>query len=124
MSELKPWLKLIYGRPGRLLIGALLMLAALLSGLGLLALSGWFITETALVGVLLAASLPATINLYVPGGGIRFCGVSHCVALCRAVVQPRYGVEVANGYTRGTVSQAGLCRAWPTARTNGRSVAF
>jgi len=80
MSELKPWLTLIYQRPGRLFIGALLMLAALLSGLGLLALSGWFITETALVGVLLAASLPATINLYVPGGGIRFFAVSRTVS--------------------------------------------
>ncbi|MGO1461058.1 MAG: thiol reductant ABC exporter subunit CydC [Marinobacter sp.] len=80
MSELTPWLKLICARPGRLLIGALLMLAALLSGLGLLALSGWFITETALVGVLLAASLPATINLYVPGGGIRFFAVSRTVS--------------------------------------------
>ena len=80
MSELKPWLKLIYARPGRLFIGSLLMLAALLSGLGLLALSGWFITETALVGLLLAASLPATINLYVPGGGIRFFAVSRTVS--------------------------------------------
>ncbi|MFP3978434.1 thiol reductant ABC exporter subunit CydC [Marinobacter sp. KMM 10035] len=80
MSELKPWLTLIYQRPGRLFVGALLMLAALLSGLGLLALSGWFITETALVGVLLAASLPATINLYVPGGGIRFFAVSRTVS--------------------------------------------
>lgn len=80
MFELKPWLKLIYRRPGRLFVGALLMLAALLSGLGLLALSGWFITETALVGILLAASLPATINLYVPGGGIRFFAVSRTVS--------------------------------------------
>ncbi|MGO3296717.1 MAG: thiol reductant ABC exporter subunit CydC [Marinobacter sp.] len=76
MSELKPWLRLIYKRPGRLLVGGLLMLAALLSGLGLLALSGWFITKTALVGIMLATSLPATINLYVPGGGIRFFAVS------------------------------------------------
>ncbi|MDO6824431.1 thiol reductant ABC exporter subunit CydC [Marinobacter sp. 1_MG-2023] len=80
MFELKPWLKLIGARPTRLFIGALLMLAALLSGLGLLALSGWFITETALVGILLAASLPATINLYVPGGGIRFFAVSRTVS--------------------------------------------
>ncbi|MBQ0834418.1 thiol reductant ABC exporter subunit CydC [Marinobacter sp.] len=80
MFELKPWLKLICARPGRLFVGAVLMLAALLSGLGLLALSGWFITETALVGVLLAASLPATINLYVPGGGIRFFAVSRTVS--------------------------------------------
>lgn len=81
MSELKPWLKLIYARPGRLFVGALLMLTALLSGLGLLALSGWFITETTLVGILLAASLPATINLYVPGGGIRFFAVCRTVSL-------------------------------------------
>ncbi|MBU2875091.1 thiol reductant ABC exporter subunit CydC [Marinobacter salexigens] len=80
MFELKPWLHLIYRRPGRLFVGALLMLAALLSGLGLLALSGWFITETALVGILLTASLPATINLYVPGGGIRFFAVSRTVS--------------------------------------------
>ncbi|WP_417514415.1 thiol reductant ABC exporter subunit CydC [Marinobacter sp.] len=80
MSELKPWLKLIRARPQRLFIGAVLMLAALLSGLGLLALSGWFITETALVGILLAAGLPATINLYVPGGGIRFFAVSRTVS--------------------------------------------
>lgn len=80
MSELRPWLKLILARPGRLVSGALLILAALLSGLGLLALSGWFITETALVGMLLAAGLPATINLYVPGGGIRFFAVSRTVS--------------------------------------------
>lgn len=80
MSELKPWLKLIFARPGRLLAGGLLMLAALLSGLGLLALSGWFITETALVGILLAAGLSATINLYVPGSGIRFFAVSRTVS--------------------------------------------
>ncbi|WP_100640649.1 thiol reductant ABC exporter subunit CydC [Marinobacter salexigens] len=80
MSELKPWLKLIFARPGRLFVGAFLMLAALLSGLGLLALSGWFITETALVGILLAASIPATINLYVPGSGIRFFAVSRTVS--------------------------------------------
>ncbi|NWN90620.1 thiol reductant ABC exporter subunit CydC [Marinobacter adhaerens] len=80
MSELKPWLKLIFARPGRLLAGGLLLLAALLSGLGLLSLSGWFITETALVGILLAAGLPATINLYVPGSGIRFFAVSRTVS--------------------------------------------
>ncbi|MDX5328426.1 MAG: thiol reductant ABC exporter subunit CydC, partial [Marinobacter sp.] len=55
MHELKPWLELILQRRGRLVVGALLLLATLLSGIGLLALSGWFLTETALVGLLLAA---------------------------------------------------------------------
>lgn len=79
MRELKPWLALIYKRPGRLVVGGLLMLATLLSGIALLAVSGWFITETGLVGLLLAAGVAATINLYVPGGAIRFFAVSRTV---------------------------------------------
>ncbi|MBB5320574.1 thiol reductant ABC exporter subunit CydC [Marinobacter oulmenensis] len=80
MFELRPWLALIFRRPGRLVLGGLLILATLLSGIGLLALSGWFITETALVGILLAAGVQASVNLYVPGGGIRFFAVSRTVA--------------------------------------------
>ncbi|MDY6840133.1 MAG: thiol reductant ABC exporter subunit CydC [Pseudomonadota bacterium] len=79
MRDLKPWLDLIFKRPGRLVVGGFLMLATLLSGIGLLAVSGWFITETALVGLLLAAGLAATINLYVPGGAIRLFAVSRTV---------------------------------------------
>lgn len=79
MRELKPWLTLIFRRPGRLVVGGLLIFATLLSGIGLLAVSGWFITETALVGLLLAAGVAATINLYVPGGAIRMFAVSRTV---------------------------------------------
>ncbi|GBO82600.1 thiol reductant ABC exporter subunit CydC [Marinobacter salsuginis] len=79
MRELKPWLDLIFKRPGRLVVGGFLILATLLYGIGLLAVSGWFITETALVGLLLAAGVAATINLYVPGGAIRFFAVSRTV---------------------------------------------
>ena len=80
MRELQPWLKLIFRHRGRLVVGAALLLATLLSGIGLLALSGWFLTETALVGLLLAAGTQAYINLYVPGGGIRFFAVSRTVS--------------------------------------------
>ncbi|MBR9870891.1 MAG: thiol reductant ABC exporter subunit CydC [Gammaproteobacteria bacterium] len=80
MRELRPWLNLILQRRGRLVIGALLLLATLISGIALLALSGWFLTETALVGLLFAAGIQAYINLYVPGGGIRFFAVSRTVA--------------------------------------------
>ncbi|SFR39430.1 ATP-binding cassette, subfamily C, CydC [Marinobacter gudaonensis] len=79
MRELKPWLQLIFKRPVRLFAGGALMFATLLSGLSLLAASGWFITETAIVGLLLAAGTAATINLYVPGGAIRFFAVSRTV---------------------------------------------
>lgn len=79
MPELKPWLDLIFRRPGRLVIGGILIFATLLSGISLLAVSGWFITETALVGLMLAAGVAATINLYVPGGAIRFFALSRTV---------------------------------------------
>lgn len=80
MRELLPWLALIFQRPRRLLAGAGLILLTLLSGIALLAVSGWFITETALVGLLLAAGVQASVNLYVPGGAIRFFAVSRTVA--------------------------------------------
>ena len=79
MRELKPWLELILKRPGRLVVGGFLILATLLYGIALLAVSGWFLTKTALVGLLLAAGVAATINLYVPGGAIRFFAVSRTV---------------------------------------------
>ena len=79
MRELKPWLELILKRPGRLVVGGFLILATLLSGIALLAVSGWFLTKSALVGLLLAAGVAATINLYVPGGAIRFFAVSRTV---------------------------------------------
>ncbi len=71
MHELLPWLRLIGQRKGRLLLGAVLMLITLLAGLGLLALSGWFITATALAGILMAAGTSIIFDVYVPGGGIR-----------------------------------------------------
>jgi ATP-binding cassette subfamily C protein CydC len=80
MRELTPWLALISHRPSRLAIGGLLILATLLAGMGLLALSGWFITATALTGILLATGVQASLNLYVPGGGIRFFAVARTVA--------------------------------------------
>jgi len=80
MRELTPWLALIFQRPWRLMLGGVLILATLVSGIGLLALSGWFITDTAIVGILLAAGTQVAVNLYVPGGGIRFFAVSRTVA--------------------------------------------
>ncbi|MBF8222128.1 thiol reductant ABC exporter subunit CydC [Halomonas sp. 328] len=77
---LAPWLRLLGRRRRRLQLGALLLLATVASAIGLLALSGWFITATALTGMLLAAGVAASLDVYVPGGGIRFFAVARTVA--------------------------------------------
>ncbi|TVP59068.1 MAG: thiol reductant ABC exporter subunit CydC [Halomonadaceae bacterium] len=88
MSELRPWLRLMLTRRNRLLIGALLMAATLLAGVGLLSLSGWFITATAVTSLAWAAGAAATLDVYVPGGGIRFFALTRTVA--------RYGERLYN----------------------------
>lgn len=80
MHELMPWLHLISGRRKRLVNGALLILLTLLAGVALLSVSGWFITASALTGLLLAAGLQASLNIYVPGGSIRLFAVTRTVS--------------------------------------------
>lgn len=80
MHELRPWLRLFKGHRPQLLAGLALALATLLSGLGLLALSGWFITATAVTAAAWAAGVNTSLNLYVPGGGIRFFALSRTLS--------------------------------------------
>ncbi len=80
MHELRPYLSMLRPYRGRLLIGGALMLVTAASGIGLLALSGWFITATAVTGALLAAGVAARLDIYVPGGGIRTFAVTRTVA--------------------------------------------
>lgn len=75
-----PWLQLLVRRRQRFLVGALLVWITLLAGLALLGLSGWFITASALTGLALAAGIPARLDVYVPGGGIRFFALLRTVA--------------------------------------------
>ncbi|MGS2742141.1 thiol reductant ABC exporter subunit CydC [Halomonas sp. LS-001] len=80
ITTLRPWLSALSRRRARLWLGALLMLLTLLSALGLLAVSGWFITATGITGLLLAAGIAASLDVYVPGGAIRFFAVSRTVS--------------------------------------------
>lgn len=75
-----PWLQLLVRRRQRFLVGALLVWITLLAGLALLGLSGWFITASGLTGLALAAGIPARLDVYVPGGGIRFFALLRTVA--------------------------------------------
>ena len=77
---LRPWLRLMARRRGRLVIGGALLALTLASAIGLLTLSGWFITASALTGMALAAGLAASLDVHVPGGGIRTFAVTRTVA--------------------------------------------
>ncbi|MBE0487927.1 MAG: thiol reductant ABC exporter subunit CydC [Halomonas sp.] len=80
LATLRPWLALLDRRRGRLWAGAALMALTLACAIGLLALSGWFITATGLTGLLLAAGVAASLEVYVPGGGIRFFAVARTLS--------------------------------------------
>ncbi|HKM14298.1 MAG TPA: thiol reductant ABC exporter subunit CydC [Marinospirillum sp.] len=88
MHPLKPWLNLMLQDKKRLFIGAFLLLITYLSAVGLLALSGWFITATGVTALAWAAGLTIALDIYGPGGGIRFFALSRTVA--------RYGERVYN----------------------------
>ena len=69
MGSLLPFLKLYRRHPGALGLGIVLALVTLLAGTGLLALSGWFITATAIAG--LTAATAMSFNFFTPGAGVR-----------------------------------------------------
>ncbi|KKN93084.1 hypothetical protein LCGC14_0201730 [marine sediment metagenome] len=79
MRELRPWIALLMHRRKRLMIGALLMFLTLASAVGLLSLSGWFITATAITGLIWATGTRFVFDVYVPGGGIRFFALARTV---------------------------------------------
>ncbi|KPJ77872.1 MAG: hypothetical protein AMJ54_06295 [Deltaproteobacteria bacterium SG8_13] len=59
--------------------GILFGLVTLVSTVGLLALSGWFLSATAFAGLTAAAAM--TFNFFLPGAGVRFFAISR--TLCR-----------------------------------------
>ncbi len=80
MTELRPYLRLLATYRGRMILGSVLVFATIAAGVGLLALSGWFITATGVTALALAAGLQAQLDIYVPGAGIRFFALSRTAA--------------------------------------------
>lgn len=66
-QALKPWIKQLGSYRVQVALGLLFALATVLMGVGLLSLSGWFIT---------ASALYVGFDIYTPGGGIRFFALS------------------------------------------------
>lgn len=71
---LRPFVRRLSHGAGKWLLGGLLLsVLALLGGLGLLGLSGAFLTGAAIAG--LSASTAASFNFFMPGAGVRFFAV-------------------------------------------------
>lgn len=69
MSELSPFFRLYRQNSPQLFCGILLAFLALLASICLLALSGWFLSATALAGLSLMTA--QTFNFFTPGAGVR-----------------------------------------------------
>ena len=77
---MKFWLSIIYqSERKRLFIGLFWSLLTMLSGVGLLALSGWLISATALAGLAITAGLIVKLDMYMPGSGIRYFALSRTI---------------------------------------------
>jgi ATP-binding cassette subfamily C protein CydC len=68
--------RLLARRRGWLIAGLALILLSLFAGVALLALSGWFITASALAGL----GVIATLDIFAPGAGIRLAAITRTVA--------------------------------------------
>lgn len=80
-SALRFWIRqLVVKQPKRIGLGALLAFLTAMFGLALLGLSGWFITATAVVGASMTLGVMMVLDIYVPGGGIRFFALGRTVA--------------------------------------------
>lgn len=74
------WFSLLLKSQGsRLYWGIFWAFFSAVSAVALLALSGWFITATALTGVAITAGIFVRFDMYLPGSGIRFFALSRTV---------------------------------------------
>ncbi|MEG3754497.1 heme ABC transporter ATP-binding protein/permease CydC [Psychromonas arctica] len=73
MTVLLPFIRLFKKQWLMMSVGLLLSIIALLSGIGLLSLSGWFLSASAIAGLTLLAT--QSFNYFTPAGGVRFLSI-------------------------------------------------
>jgi ATP-binding cassette subfamily C protein CydC len=79
LRSLGPVIRLFTAERRRsLLLGGVLSAATVLAGMGLLGLSGWFITATSLAGLSAAAAI--TFDVFAPSAGIRLLAIVRTAA--------------------------------------------
>jgi ATP-binding cassette subfamily C protein CydC len=84
VAELRPFLRLLRPHLGWALAGVALALVTAAASIGLLALSGWFITASALAGLTVAGA--QAFDFLRPGAGVRFFAITRTLG--------RYGERV------------------------------
>ena len=77
-QELKPFLKLFKDHRKWMLLGIVCGIVAMVSAVGLLALSGWFISAAAFAGLTLATA--HLFNFFHPGIGVRMFAIGRTLA--------------------------------------------
>lgn len=74
MKALLPFIKLFKQQWFMMCLGVLLSTITLMAGIGLLSLSGWFLSASAVAGLTLATT--QAFNYFTPGSGVRFLSIS------------------------------------------------
>ncbi len=85
MRALLPFIKLFKHQWLMMLLGLFLSFTTLLAGIGLLSLSGWFLSASAVAGLTLASA--QAFNYFTPGGAVRFLSIMRTAS--------RYGERLA-----------------------------
>ncbi|MCL1041606.1 cysteine/glutathione ABC transporter ATP-binding protein/permease CydC [Shewanella marisflavi] len=85
MKHLVPFIKLFKRQWLMMLVGLLLSVTTLMAGIGLLSLSGWFLSATAVAGLSVATA--QAFNYFTPAGGVRFLSIARTAS--------RYGERLA-----------------------------
>ncbi|BDM65588.1 cysteine/glutathione ABC transporter ATP-binding protein/permease CydC [Shewanella sp. NFH-SH190041] len=85
MRVLLPFIRLFSRQWLMMLVGIVLSIVTLIAGFGLLSLSGWFLSATAVAGVTLVSA--QAFNFFTPAGGVRFLSITRTAS--------RYGERLA-----------------------------
>jgi ATP-binding cassette subfamily C protein CydC len=85
LRVLVPFLKLFRRQWLMMLTGLILTFITLLTGIGLLSLSGWFLSATAIAGLSIVTA--QMFNFFTPAGGVRFFSIARTAS--------RYGERLA-----------------------------
>ena len=73
MKALLPFIKLFKHQWLMMFTGLILSITTLMAGIGLLSLSGWFLSAAAVAG--LTAATAMMFNYFTPAGGVRFFSI-------------------------------------------------
>ncbi|WP_447072918.1 heme ABC transporter ATP-binding protein/permease CydC [Shewanella indica] len=85
MKLLLPFIRLFRRQSLMMFVGLLLTVTTLMAGIGLLSLSGWFLSATAVAGLALVTA--EAFNYFTPAGGVRFLSIARTAS--------RYGERLA-----------------------------